>query len=249
MALADHLRELRTRFLVSVVAIALGCIPGWLLYPYLLTKLSEPITAAGGQLNFQGLMTGFSVQLLVALMVGIIVASPVWVYEVWAFIVPGLTKKEKWTALAFLSSAVPLFLAGCGIAYLILDKAVAIMLSFVPAEQLTIMPAADYLVFVTRFIVAFGLAFLLPVLLVALNMVGVLPAALMLRGWRIAVIVIFVLSALITPTPDAVTMFFLAVPMVVLYFAACGVAFGLDRRREKQRPEWADLADDEASPL
>jgi sec-independent protein translocase protein TatC len=109
--------------------------------------------------------------------------------------------------------------------------------------------AALYLTFVTRFILAFGLAFLLPVFLVGLNAAHVLPARIMLKGWRIAVILIFVFAAMMTPTPDAWTMLALAFPMVALFYAAVGIATLLDRRRTRREPEWTKVADDEASPL
>ncbi len=109
--------------------------------------------------------------------------------------------------------------------------------------------AALYLTFVTRFILAFGLAFLLPVFLVGLNVAHILPARIMLKGWRIAVILIFVFSAMMTPTPDAWTMLALALPMIGLFYAAVGVSMLLDKRRARREPEWAKVPDDEASPL
>lgn len=250
MALADHLRELRNRFLISACAIVLASVPGWVFYPRLLLILEAPLRAAGGTLNYQNLTDPFAVQLGVALFVGVIAASPVWLYEVWAFIVPGLTRSERRTALAFICCAVPLFLAGCALAYVTLPKAIGILLGFTPTGAMNIMPAGDYLRFVTRFILAFGLAFLLPVLLVGLNVAHVLSAKAMFAGWRVAVIGLFVFAAVMTPTPDPWTMLALALPMCALFFAACGVAWLIDRRRARNRPDWADdLADDEASAL
>lgn len=250
MALGAHLRELRNRFLVAVGSIVVVAIPGWIWYPQLLLILEAPLRAAGGTLNYQNLTDPFAVQLGVSLFVGVIVASPIWLWQLWAFIVPGLTRRERRTALAFIVCAVPLFLSGCWLAYTTLPKAIAILLGFTPTGAMNIMPAGDYLRFVTRFILAFGLAFLLPVLLVGLNVAHVLSAKAMLAGWRIAVIGLFVFAAVMTPTPDPWTMLALALPMCALYFAACGVAWLIDRRRAKNRPEWADdLADDEASSL
>ena len=184
-----------------------------------------------------------------ALFVGVIVASPVWLYQVWGFIVPGLTKREKRTTIAFIGAAVPLFLAGCFFATQAVPRAVEVLLGFTPKGAANLPDAALYLTFVTRFILAFGLAFLLPVFLVGLNVAHVLPARIMLKGWRIAVLLIFVFAAMMTPTPDAWTMLVLAVPMVGFYFAAVGVATILDRRRARREPEWANVADDEATPL
>lgn len=250
MALADHLRELRNRVLVAACAILLAAVPGWLLYEPLNERLYAPLTALGGDVNFATLTDPFAVHLQVALFAAVVMSSPVWLYEIWAFIVPGLTKKEKRTAAAFIVAAVPLFLAGCYLAYLTLPKAVDILVGFTPPSARNIIAASDYFGFTTRFILAFGCAFLLPVFLVGLNLAHVLPGRVMLRSWRFAVVGLLVFAAVMTPTPDPWTMLALAGPMWALYFAACGVALLVDRRRKASRPEWADsLGDDEASSL
>ncbi len=249
MALVEHLRELRNRFLIAAGAILLATVPGWMWYEPVVGRLLEPLVANGGEANFPGLTDAFAVHVQVSLFVALIISSPIWVYQIWAFIVPGLTTREKRTALAFMVTAIPLFLAGCYLAYLTLPKAVEILISFntLPGAR-NLMIASDYFGFTTRFILAFGLAFLLPIFMVGLNLAHVLPARLMLRGWRFAVIFIFIFAAVMTPTPDPWTMLSLALPMVGLYFAAYGVAALVDRRRAKRRPDWADLSDDEASP-
>lgn len=250
MSLVDHLTELRNRFLVAAVTIVLATYPGWRLYDPVFGVLMAPIKQQGGQVNFAGLTDPFAVHLQVAIFIAFILSAPVWLYQIWAFIVPGLTKKEKWTTLAYLGVAAPLFASGCLVAYLTLPKAVQILLAFTPFGGDNITAASDYIRFVTRFILAFGFAFLLPVFLVALNMVGVLSAHLMFSGWRWAVIGIFIFAAVMTPTPDPFTMFVFAIPMIILFFMACGVAGINDRRRRRNRPEWSqDLSDDEASPL
>ncbi|MDO5699156.1 MAG: twin-arginine translocase subunit TatC [Dermatophilus congolensis] len=249
MPLVAHLRELRNRFLVSLVAILIGAVPGWMWYETILNTLTAPLRLRNGDINYANLTAPLAVQIQVSLFVALILASPIWIYQIWAFIMPGLKKNEKWTALAFMLSAIPLFIGGCYLAYVTLPKAVVILLGFTPSEGVNIVPASDYLTFATRFIVAFGFAFLLPVFLVGLNLIGILPAATMLRGWRFAVVGIFIFAALITPTPDPWTMFGLALPMVVLYFLAYGVALLLDKRKAKRRPDWSDLDDTEASPL
>ncbi len=257
MSLADHLRELRRRVLVAALGIFAGGVVGWLNYEWLMALLMGPLERVQDErgealvnLNFGGGITQpFSIQLKVAIFVGIVVSSPVWISQIWGFIVPGLRKKEKLTALAFIAAAVPLFLGGCALAGWALPRTVAVLLSFTPDFAVNLQDASVYLSFVTGFIVAFGLAFLLPVFLVALNVAHVLSAQAMLRGWRVAVMLIFVFAALVTPDPSAWTMLALAVPMVALYYLAVGVATLIDRRRAKNRPEWADTADDEASAL
>lgn len=250
MALVEHLRELRRRFLIAAVAIVLATIPGWALYDTVMGALIEPIRARGGQVNYQGLTDPFALHLQIAIYIALFLSSPVWLYEMWAFVVPGLTKREKRTAAAFLLCAVPLFLAGTYLAYVTLPKAVEILLGFTPQAGSNIIAADLYLNFTSKFLLAFGLAFLLPIFLVALNLIGALPAAALWRVWRFAVIAIFVFAAVMTPTPDPFTMFTLALPMCGLYFLAYGIAALNDRRRRGDRPQWADtLADDEPSPL
>jgi len=255
MSLGDHLRELRRRFLVAAAAIAVGSVLGWVEYDSLFNRIMAPLRKVAAErhglvnINFGGITQPFTVQLQVALFVGVIVASPVWLYQVWGFIVPGLTKREKRTTVGFIGAAVPLFLGGCFIATQVVPRAVEILLGFTPKGAANLPDAALYLTFVMRFILAFGLAFLLPVFLVGLNVAHVLPARIMLKGWRVAVLLIFVFAAMMTPTPDAWTMLVLAMPMVGLFFAAVGVATILDRRRARREPQWAKIADDEASPL
>ena len=151
--------------------------------------------------------------------------------------------------MAFVAAAVPLFVGGCYLATWALPKAVEVLLGFTPTGAANLQNASDYLDFVTRFILAFGLAFLLPVFLVMLNVAHVLPARVMLKGWRVAVMLIFVFAAMMTPTPDAWTMLALAFPMIALYFGAVGVAALIDRRRHRDQPDWSGLSDDEASTL
>jgi sec-independent protein translocase protein TatC len=255
MSLGDHLRELRRRFAISATAIAVGSVVGWIEYDRLFKAIMAPLLQVRAErhglvnINFAGITQPFTVQLQVAIFVGIILASPVWLFQVWGFIVPGLTQREKRTSRAFIAAAVPLFLLGCLLATFTVRRAVEVLLGFTPQGAANLPDAAVYLTFVTRFILAFGLAFLLPVFLVGLNVAHVLPARIMLKGWRVAVLLIFVFAAMMTPTPDAWTMLVLATPMVGFFFAAVGVATLLDRRRARREPTWAKVADDEASPL
>ncbi|GAA2484296.1 twin-arginine translocase subunit TatC [Terrabacter carboxydivorans] len=255
MSLGDHLRELRNRITISAIAIIIGGVVGWIYYNQVIDALTKPLkdlqAGRGGvvNINFAGMTDAFALQLTTSLFVGLIIASPVWLFQIWGFIVPGLTKKEKLIARLFVVAAVPLFLAGCFFAFIMVPKAVAVLLGFTPSGAYNLQDGSQYLNFVLKFIVAFGCAFLLPVFLVAFNLVGILPARTMLKGWRPAVMIILVFAAVMTPTPDAYTMLFLAAPMVALYFASVGVAFLLDRRKEEHKPDWLDVPDDQASAL
>ena len=255
MSLGDHLRELRRRVLIASGSVAVGSVLGWFLYEPLFNQLMAPLRKLAAErdglvnINFGGITQPFTVQLQVAMFVGVIVASPVWLSQVWGFIVPGLSRREKRTSMAFVGAAVPLFLGGCFLAARTVHNAIEILIGFTPKGAANLPDAALYLTFVTRFILAFGLAFLLPVFLVALNVAHVLPGRTMLKGWRVAVLLIFLFAAMMTPTPDAWTMLVLAVPMVGLFYAAVGVAILLDRRRARHEPDWANVDDEEASPL
>jgi len=256
MSLGDHLRELRNRVTIAAVAILLGAVVGWVYYNQIINALTKPLqdlqaTRTDGvvNINFAGMTDAFALQLTTSLFVGLLLASPVWLFQIWGFIVPGLTRKEKLIARLFVVAAVPLFLAGCFFAFIMVPKAVAVLLGFTPEGAYNLQDGSQYLNFVLKFIVAFGCAFLLPVFLVALNVVGVLSAQAMLKGWRPAVMIILVFAAIMTPTPDAYTMLFLASPMVLLYFASVGIAFLLDRRKEEHKPDWLDVPDDQASAL
>ena len=258
MSLGDHLRELRRRTVISALGILAGAVVGWTLFDQLYTSLTRPVADLAAQRTgstalvvFSTLTDSFSIRVAISLFVGLILASPLWVYELWAFIVPGLTRKEKRTAIAFLVAAVPLFLAGCAMAYLVLPRAVQTLLGFTPESGSNILPIADYLSFILKFILAFGAAFLLPVFLVGLNAVGVLPARTMLKGWRISVFLVFVFTAVMTPTPDPWMMILMALPMIALFFGAVGIAALTDRRRARRAASlpWATLDDGQASAL
>jgi sec-independent protein translocase protein TatC len=257
MPLAEHFRELRRRLIISVVAIALGAVAGWFLYDPVWKALQQPmleIAAERGvtaQVNFQSLTSAFNLQVKLAVYLGIILASPVWLYEVWAFVTPGLTRKERRTSIAFVATAVPLFLAGIGLAWWVLPHAVKILTEFTPEGASNIISADEYLNFTTRLILAFGIAFVLPLLGAALNMVGILSGAALGRQWRISVFLIFLFTAIASPSPDAGSLLLMALPLVGLYVLTVGFCLLNDRRRRRRHDDDPvfGLGDDEASPL
>jgi sec-independent protein translocase protein TatC len=186
-------------------------------------------------LNFSNLTGALDIQFQVSLVVGIIVSSPVWLYQIFAFFVPGLTKRERRYTFGFFFSAVPLFLLGCAAGWMVLPRIVELMFHFVPPGASTLYDAKTYIDFILKLMLATGVAFVLPVFLVLLNFAGVLPGMTILRGWRWAVIVIVVFTAMATPAADLVSMFLLAIPMVILYFAAVGVSVWHDRRLARRQ--------------
>jgi sec-independent protein translocase protein TatC len=260
MSLAEHFRELRNRVLVSAVAIAAASVVGWYLYDPIIQFVSAPVENvrdADGErivtLNFDSITGAFALQLRVSIFVGILAASPVWMWQVWAFLLPGLTRTEKRIALSYFFFSIPLFFAGAGMAAFTFPRLYAILLSFAPANFTNIMSAPAYLNVVLYFCLAFGLAFLLPVVLVAANQMGLLSARNMLKGWRVTLFGILVFSALMTPDPSAVSMLAMAAPVFLLYWCAVAVAFLLEARRRRRgddpRDRYRDLSPDQATPL
>ncbi len=257
MPVMGHLIELRNRFVIAAVAILLGAIGGWFLYDPVLDILQEPVrtindsTGRVAQVNFAGVASPFDMKIKLSFFIGLFISCPIWLYQVWAFVVPGLTKKEKRYSFGFLGAAVPLFLAGAAMAFFALPNAVKALTSFTPSGATNIIPAQDYLNFVMVIIVVFGLAFVLPVLMVGLNMLGILSATRIRKSWRIIVMITFVFAAVATPTPDAMSMFFLVIPMLTLFCLAWGICVLGDRRRKRKlvaQGVWVDpdeLDDDE----
>ena len=244
MPLLDHLRELRKRIMRSAIAILLFSIFGWFFYNDIIIQLSSPVCdlrAAQetgkeycGALYISGVLGPLNLQIKVALLTGVILAAPAWLYQLWAFIAPGLHKKEKRNSIFFIIAATPFFSAGAFLGYTILPAAVKVLFGFTPDALNNLVKFDDYLDFVLRIILLFGLAFELPVFLISLNLIGFLRGQTILKPWRIWVFSIVLFVAAFTPTADPLTMGFLAVPLIGLYFASGGFALLNDKRRDKK---------------
>lgn len=240
MSLGEHLVEFRKRLYKSALAIVLGMVAGWFLADYLLNALREPIYAVAQEqgrvasLNYDSITSAFDLQLQIAFTLGLVFASPVWLYQVWAFFMPGLTKKEIKYTLGFFLSAVPLFLAGCYAGWLVFPHIVQLMTSFAAQDDTSIITAKAYFDFVLKLVLIVGVAFVLPVFLVLLNFAGVLSAASIIKSWRMAILAITLFTALATPAADVLSMFLLAIPMIALYLLAALIAYLNDRRKAKQ---------------
>lgn len=260
MSLGEHFREFRRRALLALVAVAAASVYGWIKFQVVYDWMTAPLYEAAVRNNFPpgavstnfgaSVSDSFSIKLKLAMWLGFIIASPVWLWQIWSFLAPGLTRKEKRVGAAFVVCAVPLFLAGCWVATITIPNAVDFLVGQTPKGGTNFIAAQAYFGFVTKFILAFGLAFLLPVFLVGLNSIRVLPARVMIKGWRVATMLIFVFAAVASPSPDAWSMLALAFPMVALYFVAVGVSAFLDRRRKQADPkEWLDVPDSQPSTL
>jgi sec-independent protein translocase protein TatC len=234
MALKEHLIELRNRLFVALIGLFLGTVGGFFLYYPVLGLLMEPLSRYGGTPNFGTAVSPFDLMIKVSVFLGLIIASPVVLYQLWAFIVPGLQKKERRYALGFIGAAVPLFLGGIFLGYWVLPHALQFFISLTPEMAGNIINANDYLAFVMRLLLAFGIAMVVPVLMVGLNMVGILPGKLVVKNWRITVFLICLVAAMAAPGGDALTMFVLAGPLLVLFAGATVVCLMNDKRRAKR---------------
>ena len=262
MPLLDHLRELRKRIIRAAFFILIFSILGFVYYNQIITTLAEPVCdlklaqSSGsnncGSLFISGVLGPLNLQVKVAFLTGIIVSAPFWLYQLWAFIAPALHRKERRKSVLFIIAATPFFTLGAALAYYILPIAIRVLFGFTPDSLNNLVRFDDYLSFVLRIILIFGLAFELPVFLVSLNLIGVLSGRAILKPWRFAIFGITVFVAAFSPTADPLSMAALALPLIVFYFGAGGIALLVDKKRDKKSKQIGDnqAADiDQASPI
>ncbi|MBM3669170.1 MAG: twin-arginine translocase subunit TatC [Actinobacteria bacterium] len=261
MPLASHLRELRSRLLKSGVAIVTGMVVAWIYYTQLFAWLSAPFNRVVEQARADGreitlALTGvadpFVLQLQVSAVAGVVVSAPVWLYQLWRFVTPGLHRNERRWALAFAAVATPLFAMGVALAYWVLPLGLDILFGFTPENVENIVSVDRYLSFFLRTVLVFGVGFLTPLLIVLLNFAGVLSGQRLLSWWRWIIFAVVIFAAVATPTGDPINLALLAGPILVLVVIAVGIALLNDRRRarrKKAEPDLSELSDDEASPL
>jgi sec-independent protein translocase protein TatC len=249
MSLGEHLIELRRRLGIIGLSVVLAGIGGWFLADPVWAALSDPVMEIAQErnrdadINYTSVTEAFDTKVAIALVLGIVMAAPVWLYQIWAFFVPALMRKERRYALGFLGAAIPLFFAGVTAGWLVLPNIVVLLTGFAPEQSSTLLTAKVYLDFALKLVIAVGVGFVLPVFLVLLNAIGVLSAKAIIKGWRWAIIVIAVFTALATPAADVVSMVLLAIPMTALYFLAAGITWINDRRRAKKEAKLLREAD------
>lgn len=261
MPLVDHLRELRSRLVKSGIAIAAGMVIGWIYYPQIFAWISAPFTAVVEQAQAEGrdvtlALTGvadpFVLQVQVAAVVGLLLSSPVWLYQLWRFVTPGLRRHERRWAIGFVAVAVPLFAAGVYLAYRVLPYGLQILLGFTPENVENIVSVDRYLSFFIRTVLVFGVGFLLPLLIVLLNFAGVLTGRRLISWWRWIIFGVFIFAAVATPTGDPINLLLLAAPILFLMTVAVAICVLNDRRRSRRpgvEPDYDSWDDDAASPL
>ena len=243
MSIGDPLRELRQRLFVSAAGVMVMTVVGYLVYERAFALITRPIEQANAKgahltLNFDTILASFDMKLEVSIWLGVLLSSPLWMYEFWAFVGPGMTRKEKAYTWAYGTAGLFLFLAGAGLGIWVMPHAVSILTSFIPdGPTAGVIGANLYLSFVMRLVLVFGIAFLLPELLVALNMLGLMQGKTMLKGWRWAIMGIVTFMAIANPLPDPWSMVFMSVPIAGLYFLACFISIRHDKRVEKKRAE------------
>lgn len=236
MSLSGHLKELRNRLFWSAIFLLAGSIAGWFMFDAVFAELQRPIVALAEQpgsnatINFPTVVSAFDVRLQVSIFLGVLMSSPVWLFNIWSFITPGLKKKERKYTIWFVVVAVPLFLAGTALAWSSLPTFVQVLVGFTPEGSANVINASEYILFTIRILLVFGIAFVLPVVLVLLNFAGVITAQNILKSWRIAIFVSAVVGAIATPAAEPTAMFLLMVPLLILYFVAAGVATLHDKR-------------------
>ncbi|HTT51186.1 MAG TPA: twin-arginine translocase subunit TatC [Streptosporangiaceae bacterium] len=262
MPLMDHIRELRNRLvkicLALLIGTGIGLIPA--VFHRVWNFIQHPFCAAtinrmsgchhiGDQLILQGVFDPFMLRVQVAFFFGLIITSPIWLYQLWAFVAPGLYRREKkWTYL-FVGTAVPLFVAGGALAYVAMSRGLRYLLGLAPVHVLVLPSVSTYLGYFTAMLLGFGLAFELPLLLLMLNMVGILSHAFFRRWRRMMIFAVFVFAGIASPSPDPVTMLLLAVPCLVLVEISEIIIWFNDRRRAARPSLYEGLADDEVAPL
>lgn len=247
--LATHLREARTRAVRAAAALIVGVVVGYLLADPVLDVLRAPVAelaaSRAASLNYDSVTGAFDLRMRMAVYLGVILSAPVWLYESFAFLVPGLTRRERRYTLGFVGAALPLFAAGAGAGLLLFPRMVLLLTGFAADQDSTILQASYYVDFVLKIVLATGIAFVLPVFVVMLNLLGVLPARTIASTWRLSVIVIVVFSALVTPAADVLSMFLVALPMTALFLAAWAIAHlhdrALARRNRAARPSTKEI--------
>lgn len=255
MALSDHLRELRARVLKVALVVLTGLVVSLVFFDQLFDLVYGPYEQAREALpegsteaTTAGAAGGFLLYLKLCGLASVVATSPLWLYQIWAFILPGLHAQERRWSRIFVAIAGPLFLSGVALGYVTLPKGLEVLIGFTPEGLTNLVEFNEYLTFFSRTLLVFGIAFEIPLFVVLLNLAGVVSGKALgaHRPWII--VGVFVFAAVATPSADPFTMTFMAVPMVVLFLISEQIARYNDRRRAK-RNKFAGLSPDEASPL
>lgn len=255
MSLGDHFRELRGRLMRSLVVFLVLLVVAFFFYNDLLNLVMDPYNQArkalGSEVQTKAYIKGATGPLMLNLklcsMAALVASAPYWLYQIWAFILPGLHPHERRWTRVFVAVAGPLFLLGVAVGYYVLPKGLEVLIGFTPGNLENLVEFGEYYTFLTRMLLVFGIAFEIPLFVVLLSLAGVVTGKTLgqYRAWII--VGTFVFAAVATPSTDPISMLFLAVPMTLLFLVSEVIARLVDRRRSREAGDSWD--DDEASPL
>jgi sec-independent protein translocase protein TatC len=262
MPLMDHIRELRNRVVKMALGLIAGMIVGFVFFTPAWHFIERPLCSAKirgfagcsklgvNMLALDGPLDSFYLRVKVAVIVGVILSSPVWLYQLWAFIAPGLYSREKRWSYIFIGTAVPLFLIGNTLAYWSLGRSMHYLLGLTPSGVANIIQVDQYMSFVMTMLVAFGIAFEVPLLIIMLNLAGIVTHE-RFRKWRRMILFgVFLIAGMANPSPDPITMLILGGACAALVEVAEFIVWSNDRRRARLHPDpYGGLADDELSPI
>jgi sec-independent protein translocase protein TatC len=258
MALSDHFRELRARLIRSALVLVIAFILAIVFYDQLLSLVTHPYNQAQHTLKEKGVVStlyvgdatgGILLQMKLCGVVAIIASSPYWLYQVWAFILPGLHENERKYSRLFACVAGPLFIGGVALGYYVLPKGLAVLISFVPKGAVSLVDFTKYFSFLMRMLLVFGIAMEIPLFVVLLNLAGVISGRALGRHRPWIVIGTMVFAAVATPSTDPFSMLMLAIPMVILFLISEIICRVLDRVRGRRSHRTDQWADDQLSPL
>jgi sec-independent protein translocase protein TatC len=262
MPLMEHIRELRNRVVKMALGLIAGMIVGLIFNDWAFRVIEHPLCAASvdghtgchvlglNKLVADGVLDPFNLRLEVAFIVAVVLSSPVWLYQLWAFIAPGLYSREKRWGYIFLGSAIPLFLCGVTLAYWSLTRTMEYLLHLTPSGVSNLIDYDQYLSFVLTMLLAVGLVFELPLLIIMLNLAGIMTHARFKKWRRVMIFAVFVLAGIANPSPDPITMLIIGGVCVLMVEVAEFIVWNNDRRRARLHPSpYAGLADDELAPI
>jgi sec-independent protein translocase protein TatC len=262
MPLVRHLRELRNRVIKMALALAAGMAVGFAFFRQAWHVIEHPLCSAvirgqsgchtlgTNQLVLNGPLDSFYLRVKVAFIVGTVLSSPIWLYQIWAFVAPGLYAREKRWSYIFVGIAVPLFCTGVALAYWSLGRSMHYLLGLTPGGVSNLIQVDSYMSFVMTMMLAFGIAFELPLVIILLNLTAILTHARFRKWRRVILFTVFLVAGVANPSPDPLTMLILGGACVALVEAAEFVIWSNDRRRARPHPDpYVGLADDELSPV
>lgn len=241
MSLTAHLLEFRKRLLISAAGLVVGMIIAFIITGPVMHFLTEPIRIIDAeradsfaQLIFTTVTGPFDLRMRMAFSIGLLISAPIWLWQIWAFIMPGLRKREIRYTLGFLAGAIPLFVLGGAVAIWVSPNVIRMLAMFTVDDASNLFTAQEYYDFILKFVLAIGVGFVIPVLLVALNLAGVMSGRAILKAWRPAVLIATVFAGITTPAMDAFSMLLLAAILIVLYFLAALLSVLFDFRKRKR---------------